>query len=97
MEVEAPPAADPWLPLAVVAAEMGIASHIIRDAGRRDELLIGKAGSRSMVKRSAVDAWIAGRPVARGLAKTSAAANDAGDLRAEVRAAISVAAGRAAR
>ena len=87
-----PPAAEPWLPLAVVAAEMGVRAHVLRDAGRRGELTIGKAGKTSMVKRSGVDKWIAFRPAAPGLAKTSAE-----DPRAEARASVSDAALRAAR
>ncbi len=73
-------------------------------AVRRPKLAVETSSSsaglatRAMVKRFAVDAWIAGRPAAPGLWKTTvAAANDAEDARAEARAVISVAAGRAAR
>lgn len=93
---------DPWLSLATAAKHAGIGeehAHVIRDACRRGELLSGKAGRATVVRRSAVDAWITRPNVAAlrpGILKASPK-NDVDDPRAEARAAVEHAGARAAR
>ncbi len=104
----APP--DPWLTLAEAAKHAGIGeehAHVIRDACRRKELPSekaelpsGKVGRATVVRRSAVDAWIVGNSAKTTKTKPPTKAkpqNDVDDPRAEARAAVEQAGARAAR
>jgi hypothetical protein len=55
------PAAEQWLTLDAAGEIAGVRGRVIRDAGRRGELVIDHAGRSPRVTRAELDRWIASR------------------------------------
>lgn len=55
------PASDAWLTLDAAGALVGVKGRVIRDGGRRGELVIEHAGKSPRVRRSEVERWVASR------------------------------------
>lgn len=83
-------ASVPWLTIKQAADELGVKEHVLRDAGRREELVLGKAGRTSMVQRSALEKWLLSSPAPKAPRLVKA-----DDTKAEARVAILNAARRA--
>jgi hypothetical protein len=77
---------DELLDRTAVEARYPFKFRIVTDAARRGELVIEHAGRKPVVRRTALDAWIASRP-----SSVKATGNDA---RAEARASVAAAAAR---
>lgn len=60
-EVLSGPAADPLVAVDVIAAELGIKPRVITDAAGRDEIELGYAGRKPVVRRSEIARWVATR------------------------------------
>lgn len=86
-------AGDTRLSLEDAAQLACVRPRVLRDAGRRGELALERAGRRVVVRRAALEAWLSYRAV-QPVAKSSAPAEDP---RAEARSCVAAAAARAAR
>jgi hypothetical protein len=82
-------AGDARLSLEDAATLACVTPRSLRDAGRRGQIVLEKAGRAVVVRRSAIEAWLTSRAVTP---KTKTTANDA---RAEARTAVAAAAARA--
>lgn len=55
------PAAETWLTLEAAGQIANVRARVIRDAGRRGELVIDHAGRSPRVTRAEIDRWLASR------------------------------------
>lgn len=53
--------APEWLTLEQAGQRAGVTGRVIRDANRRGELALGRAGRRPVVARAELDRWLASR------------------------------------